>query len=156
MASHPEPETSTISSVPGTGSVPTSSSHIRIARPSKDFASIEHFFVAGLGLKVLWRSGPAHEVEGGHQLLMLGWSDAAWHLELVLCTDDDILPSPTEEDLLVIYMDGPIDPLVVERLINAGGRRVQHSNEYWEKWGVTIQDPDGYLLVLCQRGWRNV
>lgn len=88
-------------------------------------------------------------------MLMLGWPDAAWHLELVLDPAGKNPPRPTEEDLLVIYVDGSIDPVVVERLIEAGGRRVQHPNEYWEKWGVTIKDPDGYLLTLCQRAWKN-
>jgi hypothetical protein len=89
---------------------------------------------------------------------MLGWPGAAWHLELVLVDkngDGSDLPTPTEEDLLVIYVDGSIDSAVVERLIQAGGERVKHPNVYWEKWGVTIRDPDGYLLVLCQRGWGN-
>ncbi|KAH1914645.1 hypothetical protein KXV25_002543 [Aspergillus fumigatus] len=142
----------------GTGRHPSATSHIRIARPCRDFTAAERFYVDGLGLKGLWRSGPAHEVEGGHELLMLGWPGAAWHLELVLMhgNDEANAPKPTEEDLLVIYVDGAIEPGVVERLVENGGTRVQHPNEYWEKWGVTIKDPDGYLLVLCQRGWTNV
>ncbi|GIJ91416.1 hypothetical protein Asppvi_010381 [Aspergillus pseudoviridinutans] len=154
--SHATPQTPTLAT-PGTGHIPTATSQIRIARPCRDFTAAERFYVNGLGLKVLWRSGPAHEVEGGHELLMLGWPGAAWHLELVLVTDgEENAPRPTEEDLLVIYVDGAIEPAVVERLIEGGGVRVKHSNEYWEKWGVTVKDPDGYLLVLCQRGWTNV
>jgi len=26
-------------------------------------------------------------------------------------------------------------------------------NPYWDRWGVTIVDPDGYLLVLSHRSW---
>ncbi|KAF7588864.1 hypothetical protein BBP40_005082 [Aspergillus hancockii] len=156
MSTHPTPQNPTIATTPGTGHIPTATSHIRIARPCRNFTAAERFYVNGLGLKVLWRSGPAHDVEGGHELLMLGWPDAAWHLELVLDGEGRNAPGPTEEDLLVIYVDGAIEPGVVERLVEAGGERVRHSNEYWEKWGVTVKDPDGYLLVLCQRGWRNV
>jgi catechol 2,3-dioxygenase-like lactoylglutathione lyase family enzyme len=154
---HPD-EKPTIATTPGTGRLPSATSHIRIARPCRDFNAAERFYVTGLGLKVLWRSGPAHEVEGGHELLMLGWPGAAWHLELVLVADGEvaIAPRPTEEDLLVIYVDGSIEPGVVERLVENGGERVRHSNDYWEKWGVTVRDPDGYLLVLSQRGWINV
>ena len=39
------------------------------------------------------------------------------------------------------------------RLLAAGGRRVVARNPYWEQWGVTVQDPDGYRLVLSIRGW---
>lgn len=160
MAAHSTtPEKPTIAPTPGTGFRPNASSHIRIARPCRDFKAAERFYITGLGLTALWRTdGPAHEIEGGHELLMLGWPGAAWHLELVLADRNgggSDLPTPTEEDLLVIYMDGSIDPAVVERLIEAGGERVKHPNVYWEKWGVTIRDPDGYLLVLCQRGWGN-
>ncbi|GIK04009.1 hypothetical protein Aspvir_008084 [Aspergillus viridinutans] len=105
---HATPQTPTLATTPGTGRLPTATSHIRIARPCRDFTAAERFYVTGLGLKVLWRSGPAHEVEGGHELLMLGWPGAAWHLELVLVTDseEEHVPRPTEEDLLVIYVDG--------------------------------------------------
>ncbi|RHZ53864.1 hypothetical protein CDV55_103637 [Aspergillus turcosus] len=125
--SHPTPQTPTIATTPGAGRLPTATSHIRIARPCRDFTAAEHFYVNGLGLKVLWRSGPAHGVEGGHELLMLGWPGAAWHLELVLVLDGEggtaPWPRPTEEDLLVIYVDGPIEPGVVERLVENGGER---------------------------------
>ncbi|MHB8296804.1 MAG: VOC family protein, partial [Acidimicrobiales bacterium] len=26
-------------------------------------------------------------------------------------------------------------------------------NPYWDRWGVTIEDPDGYRLVLSHRTW---
>ena len=61
--------------------------------------------------------------------------------------------APTEEDLLVLYLDGVIDDDVVSRLIDAGGTRVAARNPYWERWGVTIADPDGYRLVLSSRSW---
>ncbi len=84
-----------------------------------------------------------------HALLMLGWPDAGWHLELV--HDPAVAPAPTAEDLLVLYLDGPVAPAAVQRLIAAGGRRVAARNPYWDEWGVTIADPDGYLLVLSTR-----
>jgi hypothetical protein len=38
-------------------------------------------------------------------------------------------------------------------LVDAGGRRVAARNPYWDRWGVTIVDPDGYRLVLSHRTW---
>jgi hypothetical protein len=84
---------------------------------------------------------------------MVGWPGAAWHLELVADPDGATPPAPTEEDLLVLYLDGVIDNDVVSRLIDAGGTRVAARNPYWERWGVTIADPDGYRLVLSSRSW---
>lgn len=149
--------------VPGTvGARPTPSSHLRIARPSRSLSASERFWVTGLGLSVLWRSGPPAEVEGGHALLMLGFPGAAWHLELVGVGGHDgqpggegLQPRSTEEDLLVLYVDGPVEAGVVEGLVEAGGKRVVSRNPYWETWGVTVEDPDGYRVVLCQRSWAN-
>ena len=122
--------------------------HLRIARPTRSLAAASPFWEQGLGMQVLWRSAP-----GEHRLLMLGWPEAAWHLELV--EDTEVEPSPTEEDLLVLYLDRPVDDDDVQRLVDAGGRRVTSRNPYWEQWGVTVEDPDGYRLVLSSRGWSN-
>jgi catechol 2,3-dioxygenase-like lactoylglutathione lyase family enzyme len=130
---------------------PSPSSHLRIARPSRDLDRAERFWVKGLGLQVLYRA--TADAEGGHALLMVGWPEAAWHLELVEDPDEDMPPNPTDEDLLVLYVGGAIEDEVVGRLIAAGGKRVAARNPYWDRWGVTILDPDGYRLVLSHRSW---
>lgn len=130
---------------------PLASSHIRIARPSRSLERAERFWVDGLSLEVLYRAEP--QAAGEHSLLMLGWPDATWHLELVADPDRPTPPSPTDEDLLVIYVGGPIDRTVIDRMISAGGRLVAAHNPYWDRWGVTIVDPDGYRLVLSHRTW---
>jgi len=125
---------------------------VRIARPSTDLARAESFYAGGLGLEVLYRaSGQA----GEHDLLMLGWPDAQWHLELVHDPAAPIAPTPTVEDLLVIYLDGPVPEALVAELVAAGGRTVPAHNPYWDRYGVTFADPDGYRLVLCRRAWPD-
>jgi len=130
---------------------PLPDSHLRIARPSHDLQASERFWVDGLGLDVLFRAGDS--AEGGHALLMVGWPGAAWHLELVGDPDDATSAAPTEEDLLVLYVGGAADEDAVRRLLAAGGTRVAARNQYWDRWGVTIADPDGYRLVLSSRSW---
>ncbi len=130
---------------------PQPSNHLRIARPSADLEQAERFWVDGLGLEVLHRAGP--EAEGGNALLMLGWPQAAWHLELVADTRGHTLANPTDEDLLVLYLGDPVDQETVNALIRAGGRQVAARNPYWDRWGFTIADPDGYRLVLSHRSW---
>jgi catechol 2,3-dioxygenase-like lactoylglutathione lyase family enzyme len=131
---------------------PDALSRVRIARPSRDLRAAKRFWVEGLGLDVLYRTGP--EAEGGHSLLMVGWSGAPWHLELVEDREALTPPAPTEEDLLVLYVGGPIDDEVVNRLVRAGGTVVPARNPYWDRWGVTVADPDGYRLVLSHRSWN--
>lgn len=127
------------------------SCHLRIARPSRDLERAERFWVDGLGLEVLYRAGS--DAEDGHALLMLGWPQAAWQLELVVDPNGEMPPSPTDEDLLVLYLDSPVDHDAVTALVDAGGQRVAARNPYWDRWGVTVTDSDGYRLVLSQRSW---
>lgn len=130
---------------------PGPSSHLRIARPSRDLAQAEQFWVDGLGLEVLYR-GPA-DAEGGLALLVVGWPDAAWHLELVGDPDHETPADPTDEDLMVLYLGGAVDDEVIERLVAAGGKRVAARNPYWDRWGITVLDRDGYRLVFSDRSW---
>ena len=101
-------------------------------------------------MHVLWRTAAA---EDEHGLLMLGWPEGAWHLELV--EDRALQPRPTEEDLLVPYLGRPMGRDRLERIVAAGGRRVSSRNPYWDQWGVTFADPDGYRIVFSHRDWNN-
>lgn len=138
--------------------------HIRIARPSKDLTAAERFWIQGLGMAVLHRFEPSTEEQGGgdgdgdvdrYALLMAGWRDAAWHLELTFDPQHPVTPAPTDDDLLVVYLDGPVPEDLVARLEECGGTRVPARNPYWDRWGVTVQDPDGYRLVLSTRRWSD-
>jgi catechol 2,3-dioxygenase-like lactoylglutathione lyase family enzyme len=53
---------------------PEESSHLRIARPSRDLDRAERFWTQGLGLEVLFRKNA--DEEGGHALLMLSSATA--------------------------------------------------------------------------------
>lgn len=145
------------------GRFPGPRDHIRIARPTRNIRQAQRFYTDGLGMEELYRVNPedaAHEgTEHVDDLVMLGWPNASWHLELVLDHTKDAenacLPQPTVEDLLVVYVNGPIDRDAVKKLVTAGGKEVRPRNPYWEEWGVTVEDPDGYRIVLSQRQWAN-
>lgn len=128
---------------------PASTAHLRVARPSRDLTLAETFWRQGFGMQVLWRSPAGSD----HDLLMLGWPEAMWHLELV---DDPLTPpTPTDEDLLVLYLGTPADEAFLQRVAEAGGQQVRSRNPYWDEWGLTFEDPDGYRVVLCHRTWSN-
>jgi len=89
----------------------------------------------------------------GHDLLMVGWPTAGWYLEFVADPEGATPPAPTVEDLLVLYLGAPADEELLRRLAAAGGKHVTARNPYWEQWGVTFLDPDGYRVVLSHRTW---
>ncbi|MER7624149.1 VOC family protein [Streptomyces sp. NPDC126503] len=126
---------------------------VRVARPSRDLVAAERFYVDGLGLDVLWRS--TARARGEHDLLMVGLTDGTWHFELTRDPERPVEPVPTVEDLFVVYLGAPVREDQVERLVAAGGTRVTAHNPYWEEYGVTVADPDGYRLVLCSRTWGH-
>ncbi|MFF2568519.1 VOC family protein [Streptomyces sp. NPDC058084] len=126
--------------------------HVRVARPSRDLAAAEHFYVAGLGLEVRWLS--TDRVSGEHDLLMVGPAGGGWHFELTHDPEDPVEPTPTVDDLFVVYLGRPIEEALVDRLTAHGGTRVAAHNPYWDEHGVTVADPDGYRLVLCSRTWE--
>ncbi|MEU4270018.1 VOC family protein [Streptomyces sp. NPDC026092] len=127
------------------------STHVRVARPSRDLAAAERFYVDGLGLDVLWRT--TERVPGKHDLLMVGSQHGPWHFELTHDPEHPLEPTPTVDDLFVLYLGKPADESLIDRLTAAGGTRVAAHNPYWDEHGVTIADPDGYRLVLCSRTW---
>jgi hypothetical protein len=128
---------------------PSAHDHIRIARPAAHFAAAKKFWIEGIGLDLLGETDGT--AEGGHALAFLGFPLASWHLELV--DTQEFMPVSTLEDLFVIYLAAPVDEATIARIAAAGGTRVTARNPYWDKYGVSFKDPDGYLCVLCSRSW---
>ncbi|MFF4653041.1 VOC family protein [Streptomyces sp. NPDC001380] len=130
----------------------TRDTRVRIARPSRDLVAAERFSVEGLGLDVLWRT-TTERVSGKHDLVTLGLPGGSWHFELTHDPERPLEPTPTVDDLFVLYLGTAVDDALVDRLVAAGGTRAAAHNPYWDEYGATVADPDGYRLVLCSRSW---
>jgi hypothetical protein len=104
----------------------------------------------GLGLRVLG-SFEDHE---GFDGVMLGLPEASYHFELTRCRLHPVAPAPTAEDLVVFYI-----PVAAEweaacvSMLDAGFKRVESFNPYWETRGRTYEDDDGYRFVLQRARW---
>ena len=124
--------------------------HFRIARPVRDLGRSAIMYQLGLGLSELDRFDDHEGFDG----VMLGIKGANFHFEFTYCRRHPVEPSPTREDLLVLYI--PELPAWQERceaMRNAGFREVESSNPYWERDGRTFEDPDGYRVVIHQTAW---
>ena len=124
--------------------------HIRLARPTRDLEATAAFYTGALGLRVLAK----FEGHAGIDGVMLGHPEWPYHLELTRRRRCPLTPTPTAEDLLVIYL--PLRAAwasAVEQLRAFGANEVVNSNPYWHENSLTFEDPDGYLIVLQNAAW---
>ncbi|MGE6630687.1 VOC family protein [Bacillus sp. NPDC077027] len=118
---------------------------LRIARPTVKMNEAVSFYEEGLGLK---RIGSFDQHEG-YDGVMFGLPHQHVHLEITKHEEEDTIPVPHPEQLLVFYIpDKQEFEMMKHRLISFGGQQVPSVNPYWNRGGVTFEDPDGYRIVL--------
>jgi GNAT superfamily N-acetyltransferase len=117
----------------------------RIARPVSDLRRSAAFYGELLGLRVLG----GFENHEGYDGVFLALPEGG-QLEL---TTGPAEPSPgTDEDLLVVYTDALEAVAAIGSALQASGvRRIDAANPYWNRWGQTFLDPDGYRVVVAAR-----
>jgi len=77
---------------------------------------------------------------------MLGREGAPYHLEFARAHAGG---APTSDNLLVLYLSDRQEwEAAVERMRDAGFESVSAFNPYWDRGGLTFEDPDGYRVVL--------
>lgn len=122
----------------------------RFARPVADIERSAAMYMSGLGLR---RVGEFRN-HAGFDGVMLQAESKDFHLEFTLSTTHPVRPSPTPEDLLVIYVpDTGSWTARCDALLDAGFEEVRPTNPYWEKNGRTFRDADGYLVVVQNATW---
>ena len=123
---------------------------LRVARPTDRLGEVEAFYVAGLGFHRL----AAFEDHDGFDGVVLGHAEAPYHLEFTHKRGEHVGRAPSEDHLLVLYLPDPeVWRAAVERMRAAGAAQVAAFNPYWDRNGVTFEDPDGYRVVLQNAAW---
>ena len=119
--------------------------HLRIARATDNLDEVVRFYRDGLGLEVL----DSFEDHDGFDGIMLGRKGLGYHLEFTRKRGHVAGRSPTQDNLLVFYIeDGEALAHTVARLRAHGHEPVAPENPYWAERGVTFEDPDGWRVVL--------
>ena len=123
---------------------------MRVARPTDDLESVARFYRDGLGFAELFR----FEDHDGFNGVMLGLPGAPYHLEFTTAQGHRAGRAPTADNLLVFYLpDAQQWNDAVARLRSAGYEPVASFNPYWDRDGLTFEDPDGYRIVLQHDAW---
>lgn len=122
---------------------------LRVARPTADLHALLPFYETGLGLKPLTR----FEGHDGFDGVILGHPQAPWHLEFTR-SRQPAPRAPSLDNLLVLYLPDRADwEAAVARMRAAGFSPVAALNPYWDRQGVTFEDPEGWRVVLYNAGW---
>ena len=125
---------------------------LRIARPVGDLEKSVEMYRTGLDLKELFR----FQNHAGFDGVMLGWPGAEYHFEFTVCRTHPVAPTPTPEDLLVLYLPDRNDwQSTCASMLQAGFLEVASFNPYWQERGRTFQDHDGYRVVPEQSAWDS-
>lgn len=112
-----------------------------------DLARSTEMYRRGLGLQLL----DSFRDHAGFDGAMLGHAGAHYHLEFTQCRVHPVQPTPTMDDLLVLYIPVKSEwQASCKNMLIAGFKQVTSFNPYWEIRGRTYQDPDGYRIVLEQ------
>jgi GNAT superfamily N-acetyltransferase len=115
----------------------------RVARPVRDLARSANFYGGLLELRP--KGGfTGHAGYDGLFFALPGGGE----LEV---TKGPITPRPgTDDDLLVLYLRTPEEVRrTVAVLLSADVPALPAANPYWDQWGRTFLDPDGYAVVIA-------
>ena len=123
---------------------------LRVARSTDRMDKVIAFYVDGLGLEKL----AAFEDHAGFDGVVLGAPRAPYHLEFTRERGRPSGAAPHPESLLVFYLPDEAEwRAAVERLRALGTEPVASHNPYWDRSGLTFEDPDGFRIVLQNAAW---
>ena len=118
---------------------------VRWARPTDRLEEVVAFYTDGLGLQQLAR----FEGHAGYDGVLVGLPGSDYHLEFTYHVDGSPGPAPSEDNLLVLYLESKREAeLVAARLDALGYPAVEPENPYWDGRSITVADPDGWRVVL--------
>jgi len=123
---------------------------LRVARPTDDLDRLIRFYRDGLGFEVLHRFADHDGFDG----VMLGGRNAPWHLEFTRTRAHAAGRAPSPDHLLIFYLPDRAEwDAAVRRMKDTGYAPVPAFNPYWDRNGLTFEDPDGYRIVLQNAAW---
>ena len=123
---------------------------LRVARPTDRLDDVVRFYRDGLGFEII----AAFDDHDGFDGRMLGHPQAPWHLEFTQHRDHRAGHAPTQDNLLVFYLPDRAEwEEAAQRMRDNGYSPVVSFNPYWDRDGITFEDPDGYRVVLQNMAW---
>ena len=124
-------------------------SALRIGRHTERLDAIVAFYRDGLGLTEIG----GFRDHDGYDGVFLEIPGTRAHLEFTAGGKEGA-PTPHPESLLILYLGD--DAVVQGAVARLGAEPVAPANPYWSGHGVTLEDPDGFRVVLVPEPWIRV
>ena len=123
---------------------------LRVARPTNKLNEVTKFYTDGLGLEIIYRFDNHEGFDG----VMVGIPGEPYHFEFTHHRGHSVGNAPTEDNLIVFYFPDKQEwEKIVDRMKSFGYEPVKSYNPYWDRRGITFEDPDGYRVVLQNAVW---
>ena len=123
---------------------------LRIARATNDLARVSKMYTAGLDLSLL----ASFKDHSGFDGIVLGADGLDYHFEFTSERGQLAPASNSPEQLIVFYLpDLETTQNWKSQMVAAGFTVVKSHNPYWDQYGCTFEDFEGYRVVLCHRKW---
>ena len=119
---------------------------LRVARHTDRLDELTSFYRDGLGLVDVG----GFRDHAGYDGVFLAVPGTRAHLEFT-SGGGHSAPDPHPETLLVLYLGD--SAAVAAALSRSGATPVEPANPYWADHGVTVEDPDGFHVVLVPEEW---
>lgn len=123
---------------------------LRIARPTNHLNLIAQMYCKGLDFDVLGHFNDHQGFDG----VIIGHPLHAYHLEFTHHRGTTVPDAPTADNLLVFYIPDEAEwRAACTKMELAGFLVVVSYNPYWDQYGKTFADLDGYRVVLQNTDW---
>jgi catechol 2,3-dioxygenase-like lactoylglutathione lyase family enzyme len=121
---------------------------LRMARHTEYLDAVVAFYRDGLGLTEIG----GFRDHDGYDGVFLEVPGTGAHLELTAGGGHGAL-APHPESLLGLYLGH--DAAVKQTFGRLGADPVEPANPYWAERGVTVEDPDGFRVILVPERWAG-
>ena len=117
----------------------------RYARHTNQLQVLTQFYTDVFGLSILG-SFEDHESYNG---VFLGTKGENWHLEFT-SSDEPCNHTFDDDDLITFYPETRVEYEKIVQGIEANNiEQITAKNDYWNRNGIVVKDPDGFIVVLC-------
>ena len=120
---------------------------VRVARHTNRLDEVVRFYRDGLGLREIG----GFRDHDGYDGVFLEVPGTGAHLEFTSGGDHAGSAEPHPESLLVLYLGD--QAAVDDAAARLDASPVEPANPYWAEHGLTIEDPDGFRVVLVPETW---